>query len=85
MIAELENGKVAGDICSRFYDGNGIPVHTGISDRTLTIDLEQIKQARFSIGVAESLEKASGILGALNGGYMNVLVTTQETAQKILE
>ncbi|MEK4882888.1 MULTISPECIES: sugar-binding transcriptional regulator [Paenibacillus] len=85
VIAELENGKVAGDICSRFYDGNGIPVHTGISDRTLTIDLEQIKQARFSIGVAESLEKASGILGALNGGYMNVLVTTQETAQKILE
>ncbi|HBS46862.1 MAG TPA: hypothetical protein DEA91_24645 [Paenibacillus sp.] len=48
-------------------------------------ELEQIKQARYAIGVAESLEKVSGILGALNGGYMNVLVTTEETAQKILE
>ncbi|KTD84044.1 hypothetical protein UQ64_28190 [Paenibacillus etheri] len=85
MIDELEDGKVAGDICSRFYDGNGVSVHTGISDRTLTIELEQIKRARYSIGVAESQEKASGILGALNGGYMNVLVTTEETAQKILE
>jgi DNA-binding transcriptional regulator LsrR (DeoR family) len=51
----------------------------------LTIELEQIKRARYAIGVAESLEKVSGILGALNGGYMNVLVTTEETAQKILE
>ncbi|HEY4429980.1 MAG TPA: sugar-binding transcriptional regulator [Paenibacillus sp.] len=85
VIDELENGKVAGDICSRFYDGNGVPVRTAISDRTLTIELEQIKRARYAIGVAESLEKASGILGALNGGYMNVLVTTEETAQKILE
>ncbi|MNO50154.1 Sorbitol operon regulator [compost metagenome] len=85
VIDELESGKVAGDICSRFYDGNGVPLHTAISDRTLTIELEQIKQARYAIGVAESLEKVSGILGALNGGYMNVLVTTEETAQKILE
>lgn len=85
VIDELEDGKVAGDICSRFYDGNGVPVRTAISDRTLTIELEQIKRARYSIGVAESLEKVSGILGALNGGYMNVLVTTEETAQKILE
>ncbi|WP_449599247.1 sugar-binding transcriptional regulator [Paenibacillus sp. Marseille-Q9583] len=85
VIDELEDGKVAGDICSRFYDGNGLPVRTAISDRTLTIELEQIKRARYAIGVAESLEKVSGILGALNGGYMNVLVTTEETAQKILE
>lgn len=85
VIDELEDGKVAGDICSRFYDGNGLPVRTAISDRTLTIELEQIRRARYAIGVAESLEKVSGILGALNGGYMNVLVTTEETAQKILE
>ncbi|WP_440961011.1 sugar-binding transcriptional regulator [Paenibacillus nitricinens] len=85
VIDELESGRVAGDICSRFYDGNGLPVRTAISDRTLTIELEQIKRARYAIGVAESLEKVSGILGALNGGYMNVLVTTEETAQKILE
>lgn len=84
-IEELEHGKVAGDICSRFFDRNGAIVRTGISDRTITIELDRLKQARYSIGVAESLEKVPGIIGALNGGYMNVLVTTEETAYSILE
>jgi DNA-binding transcriptional regulator LsrR (DeoR family) len=83
-IEELESGKVVGDICSRFFDRDGVPVRIGISDRTITIHLDQLKRARYSIGVAESLEKVSGIIGALKGGYMNVLVTTEETAQSIL-
>lgn len=85
VIAELEHGQVAGDICSRFFDQSGVPVHTDITGRTLTVQLEQIKRARYSIGVAESLEKVPGILGALNGGYMNILFTTEETARMILQ
>lgn len=81
---ELEYGRVAGDICSRFFDRNGVPVHTGLSDRVIAIHLDRLKKTRYSIGVAESLEKVSGIIGALNGGYMNVLVTTEETARSIL-
>lgn len=83
-IKELESGKAAGDICSRFFDINGVPVHTDISDRTITIHLQQLQKVRYSIGVAQSIEKVPGIIGALNGGYMNVLVTTEETAQSIL-
>lgn len=82
---ELESSKVAGDICSSFFDKDGVLVHTGISDRTITIDLAKLKRTRYSIGVAESLEKVSGMIGALRGGYMNVLVTTEETAECILE
>ncbi|WNS42435.1 sugar-binding transcriptional regulator [Paenibacillus sp. MMS20-IR301] len=85
VIAELEHGRVAGDICSRFYDSSGVPVPTDIESRTLTVQLEQVSRARYSVGVAESLEKVPGILGALNGGYMNVLFTTEETARAILQ
>ncbi|MMZ67539.1 Sorbitol operon regulator [compost metagenome] len=85
IITELEDGRAAGDICSRFFDDSGVPIKTSLEDRTLTISLEQIKKAKLSVGVAESLEKVPGILGALNGGYMNVLVTTEETALKLLE
>lgn len=84
FIAELEDDKVAGDICSRFYDINGNLIQTSLTDKTITIELEQLKKARYTIGVAESHEKVSGIIGALNGGYINVLVTTEETAQEIL-
>ncbi|MGN1387519.1 MAG: sugar-binding transcriptional regulator [Bacillus sp. (in: firmicutes)] len=85
MNEELKQGKVAGDICSRFFDADGVQVRTSISERTITIPLETIKKTRLRIGVAESKEKMDGILGALNGGYMNVLVTTEETARLLLE
>ncbi|MGG1940814.1 sugar-binding transcriptional regulator [Paenibacillus polymyxa] len=85
FITELEDGRAAGDICSRFFDESGTSIKTSLEDRTLTISLEQIKKAKLSVGIAESLEKVPGILGALNGGYMNVLITTEETALKLLE
>ncbi len=85
VISELESGLAAGDICSRFYNGEGVPVNTSLDGRTLTVTLEQIAKARLSVGVAESIEKVPGILGALQGGYMNVLVTTEETALELLK
>ncbi len=84
IISELESGLAAGDICSRFYNSQGVPVNTSLDGRTLTITLEQIAKARLKVGVAESKEKVPGILGALHGGYMNVLVTTEETALELL-
>ena len=85
VIKELERGKVVGDICSRFFDQNGRQVKTSITDRIIGIDLEQLKKARYSIGVAESIEKVPGIIGALKGNYLDVLVTTDETAKQVLK
>ncbi|MFD2616445.1 sugar-binding transcriptional regulator [Terrilactibacillus laevilacticus] len=81
---KLKKSHVTGDICSQFFDINGKRIQTSISDRTIAMDLNQIKKVRYSIGVAESPEKVSGIIGALNGRYMNTLVTTEETAREIL-
>lgn len=84
-VKELGDRKAVGDICSRFFDRAGNQVYTSLSDRTVTIDLNALKKARVAIGVAESLKKVSAIIGALRGGYMNVLVTTTETAEQILK
>ncbi|MFP3126218.1 sugar-binding transcriptional regulator [Ectobacillus funiculus] len=82
---ELESANVAGDICSHFYNLNGEQVPTSISERTISIDLDHLKEMRYSVGIAESPEKVSAIIGALNGRYLNVLVTTEETAELILK
>ncbi|WP_188802146.1 sugar-binding transcriptional regulator [Sporolactobacillus putidus] len=84
-VKELGDRKAAGDICSRFFDEKGVPVQTSLSERTITIQLEKLKRARYAIGVAESLEKVPGIAGALRGGYINALVTTEETAAGIIK
>ncbi|CNE27930.1 sugar-binding transcriptional regulator [Yersinia mollaretii] len=85
VIDHFNDRQVAGDICSRFYDLQGNPVETYISDKTITIELEKIKKARYSIGIAHSHEKISGIIGAIKGKYINSLVTTKETAEEILK
>lgn len=83
-VEKFKAEKVAGDICSRFYDIHGQIVQTHLTDRTLSVPLEFLKTARYSIGVAESMDKLPGILGALNGGHLNTLITTDETALGLL-
>lgn len=84
-LEELERGQIVGDICSQFFDIKGNIIETSISERTIAIGLEHLKKTKYSIGVAESLEKVDAIIGALNGKYLNVLVTTEDTAKEILE
>lgn len=45
----------------------------------------KLKQARYSVGIAMGEEKYAGILGALNGHYINCLVTNRETAESLLK
>ena len=82
---DLNARHVAGDICSRFYDINGTTVETNMSEKTLSIEMQRLKQARYSAGMAMGEEKYSGILGALHGKYINCLVTNRETAELLLK
>ncbi|CAM3060011.1 sugar-binding transcriptional regulator [Sporolactobacillus spathodeae] len=84
-VHSLVDRQAAGDILSSFYDAWGIPVETDLSARTMALPLERLKQLPYSIGIAESSAKVPAIIGALRGNYMNVLVTTDETAREILE
>lgn len=82
---DLNARRVAGDICSRFYDIHGVTVDTNMSEKTLSIEMNKLKRARYSIGIAMGEEKYSGILGALRGKYINCLVTNSETAERLLK
>ncbi|OJG87941.1 hypothetical protein RV16_GL000462 [Enterococcus saccharolyticus] len=84
ILEELEE-QVVGDVVSRFYDAKGQHISSKLDERLIGISIDQLKKVDYRIAVAESLEKASAIRGALRGKYMNVLVTTQETAEAILK
>ena len=85
LLESLKGEQVAGDILSRFYDINGKVLDTIISKKMISSELDNLKNADYSIGIAESLDKVAGILGALRGKYINVLVTTEETAEAVLK
>lgn len=81
----INNDNAIGEICSRFYDVNGDIVDSELNDRTVAIELDKLKTLKYSVGVAESHEKVPSILSALKAKFINVLITTDETARSLLE
>lgn len=73
-----------GDICSRFFDKNGNICSEEINNRTVGIDLSELRKKDKSILVAGGQRKVEAIKAALAGKYANILVTDQFTAQSLL-
>jgi len=82
--AVLRDAGVVGDICSRFYDVDGNEVDTVLKDRTIAVDLEKLRDVRYSIGIASSPEKVPAIYGAMKGKFINVLISDEETAKLLI-
>lgn len=77
--------QAVGDICSRFFDEKGEISNKEINNRTMGIELEELKQKDKSILVAGGHRKVAAIDGALKGKYANVLVIDQFTAKDLLK
>ena len=82
---ELKQAGAVGDILCRHYDINGEVVKSSIADRVMAITLEDLSKVPLRIGVTSGKEKAMPILGAINGGYINALITDEETANELLK
>ncbi|WP_010174629.1 sugar-binding transcriptional regulator [Bacillus coahuilensis] len=82
---EMLRENASGDICSRFFNEDGRIVNESLNERTLGIELAELKEKEQSILVAGGAHKISGIYGALKGKYANVLVTDQFTAKFLLD
>ncbi|MFD1040138.1 sugar-binding transcriptional regulator [Virgibacillus byunsanensis] len=81
----LKEKNAVGDICSRFIDRKGNLCNEAINARTIGIELENLRKIESTILVAGGIKKVSGIIGALEGNYANVLITDQFTAKSLIE
>jgi lsr operon transcriptional repressor len=84
-VRTLHEHHVAGDILGQFFDAAGRVVKLPIHDRRIGIDLAALAQIPKVTGVAGGLHKVDAILGALRGGFLDVLVTNELTALRLLE
>jgi len=76
--------SAVGSITGRMIDANGAKVEGPLEERTIGIDLDQIRRVPERLAVAGGLDKVQAILAALRGGYVTVLVTDADTARAIL-
>jgi DNA-binding transcriptional regulator LsrR (DeoR family) len=81
---ELRGKGAVGDILLRFFDENGKPVKGPLSNRVVSMSLEQLTRTNRAIAVAGGARKRKAILGALRGKWINVLVTDRRSAEWLL-
>jgi DNA-binding transcriptional regulator LsrR (DeoR family) len=84
-VEQLKAQKAVGDIALRFFDAEGQPVEHQINDRIIGLDLAQIKGIPRVIGVAGGAEKFEVIRAALRGEFIDVLITDDRIAARLLE
>jgi DNA-binding transcriptional regulator LsrR (DeoR family) len=82
--AEFDAAGAVGDVCARFYDLSGREVRSVVSERVLAVTLDDLRAIPTVAGLAAGREKASGILGALRGRIIDVLICDQEAARSVL-
>jgi deoxyribonucleoside regulator len=83
-LAELRQAGAVGDICAYPIDIFGREVQVDLQRRVVSITLDDLKAIPLVVGIAGGQSKAEAILGALNGGYLDVLITDSVAASEVL-
>ncbi len=83
-LAELHAAGAVGDIALRFFDGAGQPIDHPINERIIGLDLAEIQRIPRVIGVTGGEGKFEVVRGAVLGKLINVLITDEATAQRLL-
>jgi DNA-binding transcriptional regulator LsrR (DeoR family) len=83
-LARFEAGRPVGDVCARYFDLNGRPVLGPVDERVLAVTLADLRRIPLVVGVASGKEKAPGILGAVRGRVVDVLVCDAGAARAVL-
>jgi DNA-binding transcriptional regulator LsrR (DeoR family) len=80
----IRTAGAVGDICAQHYTLLGQWLDIDINRRVVGVSLETLSKIGTVIGVAGSSRKGAAIFGALCGGHLDVLITDDQAAQKVL-
>ena len=80
----LKNAGAVGAICGRCFDINGKPCVSDWDERVIGLSLKELKRIKHKVGIAFGMEKLDGIIGALSGQYLDVLITDEDVAGRLL-
>ena len=80
----LKRSGAVGDILGHFINSKGEPVSSDLEGRTISTGLSTMKQLENVVGVAAGRNKVNAIRAVLRGGYLDVLITDEETGQELV-
>jgi deoxyribonucleoside regulator len=84
QIADLVQKGAVGDIVGRYIDSSGDIVDPDLNERTIGIELSQLRSAQVAIAVIAGPSKHAVAKAIVGSGLCTVLVTDEDTARAIL-
>jgi len=84
-VNEKAIGGAVGDVIRHYVDRQGTLLPWEGEERMIAATPAQLRKVGLSIGVAATVDKAAGMVGAVRSGMINALVTDTATALAILE
>lgn len=83
-LEQLVSAGAVGEICGKYYDSMGETLDVEFNQRSVSIDLDKLREIDTVIGVAAGSAKVQSILGAARGRLIDILVTDANTANQLL-
>lgn len=84
LIHDLKSQNAVGCIYGHAYDINGNLVESDINKKVVGVNLKTLLNVKQKIAIASGKLKSQAILGALRGNFIDILITDEDTALKIL-
>ncbi|MDQ0155432.1 sugar-binding transcriptional regulator [Robertmurraya andreesenii] len=80
----LKTRGAVGDLLSQFYDINGNVLDLDFHEKLISTEIDVLKSLNHVVAVAGGLDKKDAIIGALRGGYIDVLITDELVANSLI-
>jgi DNA-binding transcriptional regulator LsrR (DeoR family) len=84
-IAWLTANGAVGHMCAQHFDSNGQIMEIELNRRAIGMGISALRNIDTVIAIAGGEIKANAILGAIRGNYLDVLITDDQAAQKVLD
>ncbi|GIO21513.1 sugar-binding transcriptional regulator [Oceanobacillus sp. J11TS1] len=84
IVDDLNEEEIAGDICYNFINDEGKLIENEWNKKTISADINKLKEIPLVIAVAAGEEKVRAIKAALRGELVHVLITDEVTAKRLL-
>jgi len=84
MLQTLAERGAVGDICLHYFNAQGEPVLSKDEDPVIGMELNQLRACPHVVALAGGSGKVNAVRGALNGGYIDVLITDYPSARELL-
>ena len=83
-LLQLRTSRAVGDVLCHFLGADGQLIPTPIEDRLIATPLDGLKAIPNVVGLAAGAQKVEAIRAVLRGGYLDVLITDEATADLLL-